>query len=75
MNNIAGQSQPEMAAKAIRAICKDEAKHHCITLANTLPNGSTRHSLYEMWPARVRDLIVTTARCCVVHVASIWEGF
>ena len=49
----AGEPQPDLAQEAVASIITREESHHRITLRNPQPNGKIRHTLYEMWPARV----------------------
>ena len=52
----AGTTQAALAKEAIKAICLARAKHHSLLLSNTDLDGNTRHTQFEMWPARVRPL-------------------
>ena len=59
----AGQPQPMLAMQAVQVICMDKAENHTVTLCSTMPDGKTRHTLYEMWPARVHPPQCSQARC------------
>ena len=48
-----GQRQPGLAQDAVRILCDEKSPHHQITLSTAHPDGTTRHTLYEMWPAQV----------------------
>ncbi|KAK9804098.1 hypothetical protein WJX73_007221 [Symbiochloris irregularis] len=47
-----GVPQEDLALSALQAICVQHQRHFAVTLAQTLPCGSVRHTLYEMWPTQ-----------------------
>ncbi|KAK9808264.1 hypothetical protein WJX73_004602 [Symbiochloris irregularis] len=47
-----GEPQTALAQAAIAAIITHRESHHRITLPSLHAEGSTRHTLYEMWPSR-----------------------
>lgn len=58
--HAAGTKQEALANNATKLICDQKVKHHSLILHTRQPNGSIRHTLFEMWPAIVRTL------CCLL---------